>query len=163
VRRIVLVGQRSAPAEGLLSALRAAFPGAGFWLISPTPNPEASGLSGAYSGSLTDPALLSALRAIGPDLVIPLEPYGLMGEARPELETFALSVGARAVAVHEDIYRTVRIATRSHLRYRLYIRPWVCRAFGAVTLLCVVAPLYAIYWVARRAGLWRGGVAEEGT
>lgn len=162
VRRILLVGAWDATAADLLARLRRAFPEAGIFLLAPTPGPSPGGIAEVWIGSLEDPASLAHARSAALDLVVPVEPYGLMGEVRPDLERFALAAGARAVAVYETTYGTVRIATRGHLRCRLYLRPWACRAFGAATLALVVTPLYAVYLLARWFGLWRGGQATEG-
>lgn len=161
VRRILLVGEWDATAAGLLASLRRAFPEAGIFLLTPTPGPSPGGIAEMWIGSLADAASLARARAAALDFIVPVEPYGLMGDVRPDLERFALAAGARAVAVYETIYMTVRIATRGHLRYRVYLRPWACRAFGAATLAFVVAPLYGVYLVARWVGLWQGRPSVE--
>jgi hypothetical protein len=156
VSRVLLVGAWSSAARELLAQVRRGFPEARICLLTSAPLPVQAGVAEVWIGERTAPDVLARARQARIDLIVPLEPYGLAGDTRPELESFALAAGARAVAVHEATYGTVRIATRSHLRYRLYGRPWVCRAFGAATLLLVVAPLYLAYRAACRLGLWRG-------
>lgn len=162
VRRILLVGVWSNTAEKLLVTLRRAFPEAGMRLLAPAPGRPPANIVEAWIGKPTDPAVIARARAARLDLIVPLEPYGLMGETRPELERFALAVGARAVTVYEATYGMIRIATRAHLRYRLYIRPWVCRAFGIATLAVLIAPLYGVYVLTRWLGLWRGSPRMQG-
>jgi len=156
VHRILLVGDWSITAEYLVTMLRRAFPKAVFLLLSPISCHPPSEIAEVWAGEQSDPAIIGRARAVQFDLIVPLEPYGLVGDTRPDLERFALAIGARAVAVYETTYGMVRIATPTHLRYRLYVRPWVCRAFGAATLALVVAPLYLAYLMARCFGLWRG-------
>jgi hypothetical protein len=162
VFRILLVGSWSKAAEDLLAQLQRAFPGAWVRLLTPVPISPPVGITEVWVGNQADPEVVARAQEARLDLVVPLEPYGLMGDARPELESFALAVAARAVAVYEITYGTVRIATRSHLRYRLYFRPWICRAFGAASLALIVTPLYLVYVLARFLGLWRGSPATEG-
>jgi len=161
VSRILLVGVWSSAAQELFAQLQRGFPDAWICLLTSASIPVQAGMAEVWIGERADPAIIARTREARIDLVVPLEPYGLVGDTRPELESFALMVGARAVAVHEATYGTVRIATRSHLRYRLYARPWVCRAFGAATLLLVVAPLYLVYMAARWLGLWRGDATAD--
>jgi hypothetical protein len=161
VSRILLVGSWSEAAPNLLAQLRQGFPGAWVCLLTPHPIPLQAGMAEVWAGRPADPEVVARVREARIDLIVPLEPYGLVGDTRPELESFALMTGARAVAVHEATYGTVRIATRSHLRYRLYVRPWICRAFGVATLLLVVAPLYLVYMAARWLGLWRGHATAD--
>ena len=161
VRRILLVGEWSRAAAELLTTLRRPFPDAGMRILAQAPSHPPPGIAEVWTGCTTDPAVIALAQAARLDLIVPLEPYGLMGDTRPELERFALTAGAQAVAVYETTYGMVRIATRAHLRYRLYVRPWLCRAFGAATLALVVAPLYGVYLVARWVGLWRGCRAVE--
>lgn len=162
VRRILLVGEWSRTAEELLATLRRAFPDAGIRILARASSHPPAGIAEVWTGCTTDPAVIALAQAARLDLIVPLEPYGLMGDTRPELERFALTAGAQAVAVYETTYGMVRIATRAHLRYRLFVRPWLCRAFGAATLTLLVAPLYGVYILARRLGLWRGSPATEG-
>ena len=156
VHRILLAGDWSITADYLVALLRQAFPKAVFLLLSPILIHPPAEIAEVWAGEQSDPATIARAQAVQFDLIVPLEPYGLMGDTRPDLERFALAIGARAVAVYEATYGMVRIATPMHLRYRLYARPWVCRAFGTVTLALVVAPLYLIYLMARCFGLWRG-------
>jgi len=156
VERILLVGGWSPEADGLLATLRRGFRDPRIWLLTPSPIPAPGGIAAVWEGTVADQQIRRQARDARLDLVVPLEPYDLLGSTRFALERFALAVGARAVAVHEKAYGTVRIATRPHLHYRVSIRPWACRFFGGLALLGVVAPLYVVYWVARRVGLWRG-------
>lgn len=94
------------------------------------------------TGKLIDAGVIARARAAKADLIVPLQPYGLMGEARPELERFALMVGARPVAAHETSYGTVRFPTRPHVRYRLYARSLVCCVFIVEILVFIVIPFY---------------------
>ncbi len=161
VARILLVGSWSNGAERLFGTLRRVFPDATVTVLAPATTRLPIGLQEMWIGDVTDSEVVARARRARFDLLAPLEPYGLMGETRPELERFALRIGARAVAVYETTYGTVRIATRAHLRYRVYLRPWVCRAFGAALLAIWVAPLYGVYLLARWLGLWRGEAPEE--
>lgn len=162
VSRILLVGEWSRSAEDLLAGLRRAFPEGCMRLLAPTPGRPPAGIVEVWTGRETDPEIITRACAARLDLVVPIQPYGLMGDTRPELERFALAAGTRAVAIYESTYGMVRIATRGHLRYRLYLRAWACRAFGAATLTLVVVPLYAVYLLARWFGLWRAVQATEG-
>jgi len=161
IRQVLLVGEWSSDAADLLAVVRRAFPGAGLRLLSGASEGPLRELLETWKGALDDPAVIRRVRAARVDLLVPIEPYGLMGDVRPELERFALTTGARAVAVHEATYGMVRIATRSHLRYRLYLRPWACRVFGMATLACVMAPLYLAYVLAQAVGLWSPLVGRE--
>jgi hypothetical protein len=156
IARVLLVGDWSPVAAGLLATLRRGLGEPRIWLLTSAPVPTPDGITAVWEGTLTDERIHRLARDARLDLVVPLEPYDLLGSTRFDLECFALAVGARAVAVHEATYGTVRIAMRLHLRYRVGLRPWACRIFGGLTLLGVVAPLYAAYWVARRVGLWQG-------
>jgi hypothetical protein len=156
VERVLLVGNWSPDAAGLLATLRHGLRDPLVWLLTPSSIPAPGGIAAVWEGTVADEQTRRLARDARLDLVVPLEPYDLLGSTRIDLERFALSVGARAVAVHETTYGTVRIATRPHLRYRVSFRPWACRFFAGLTLRGVVAPLYAVYWVARHLGLWRG-------
>jgi len=161
VARIVFVGPWSTDAESVFATVRRGFPNAWVIWLAPKANPLPVEMSEVWAGDPTDPAVAARAREARLDLVVPFEPYDLMGDTRPELERFALLVGARAVAVYETTYGMVRIARRAHLRYRLYVRPWVCRVFGGATLTLLVAPLYGIYVVARWLRLWPSIPATE--
>jgi hypothetical protein len=125
-------------------------------LLTADPIAIPGGVVEVWEGAMTDARILRRAREARWDLVVPIEPYDLMGSTRFDLERFALAAGARAVAVHEGTYGTVRVATRLHLRYRVRFRPWACRVFGGLTFLLLVVPLYAVYWTARSLGVWRG-------
>lgn len=155
VGRILLVGHWSAAAEDILATLRRRFPDASITVLAPKlVHPTGSSVE-AWEGNLTDPVMIARARRARFDLIFPIEPYGLMGETQPEFERFALAVGARAVAVYEATYGTVRVATRAHLRYRLYFRKLAWRAFGVATVVFLMVPLYIVYTVARWGGIWR--------
>ena len=162
VGQILLVGEWSSNAADLLTILRRAFPGASVRLLTGTTERAPMAPVETWTGRVDDPGAVRRVRASRVDLIVPLAPYGLMGDVRPDLEWFALKTGAQAVAVHESTYGMVRIATRNHLRYRLYVRPWACRVFGVTTLVLVVAPLYLGYLLARAGRWWPPRATEDG-